>query len=278
MQSSLSSGAARGRTTTMIATLIALVLASLAPLEALAQGMPVFRDSTEAVRKPNPVGGMSNDRDGLQILLIDPVTNQRSLLPGASEFGLRVEVSNPPQGAIYYYPSVWQNQKRPAGPLYNGALAVPDSTFPVESRGATCGVLWVYPTFDDSTASVVWALSVRSHPQQVSDSLTTFKLFSRKALPTFTTARDTLGSLLEWTQAVTYVDSLIRPFELGPIVMHHTASPRGFGVRFPVEGDFVSLVGRFLNVTTVTANGLAFCGKDPLTTWKADLYLYRDCN
>lgn len=207
---------------------------------------------------------------------------------GTQAGGAIVTIANPEQNFIYYYPSVIQNQKRPAGPHYNGTLAVPDSSSPLIATGATRWVAWIYPTFDDSTASVVFSFSVRHHPVQSSDSLTTFKLFKKPAHPWAVTAvggtvgsPDTLGSLLERVQAVSYVDSLMRPNEFGPIVMHHTASPRGIGVEFYSSSDYISLFARFLNVATNAAGsgadqGYRWAGKDPLTTWKWDLYGYRE--
>ena len=192
-----------------------------------------------------------------------------------------LNIANPPQGWIYRWPTVIQAAKRPnSAAAGGGSAATPDTSGVYPATGATRWIMFIYPTFDDSTASVLMAFSARAHPIESADSLSTYTLLARRVTPVNVTAlgataRDTIGSLSD-TTGFDYCDSLAMPDER-IIVLHHGPQPRGRGIEFSYTGDWISLRVRILNVVTeVIATGRAFCGRDPLTTYKIDLYGYRE--
>jgi hypothetical protein len=184
-----------------------------------------------------------------------------------------INMANAPQNLIYRYPTVLQNRRSPG--------ELPDSSAVYPASGATKWFLSFYPTVDDSAGAVVFAIQVRAHSVQSSDSLTTFVWMptcsgSEGGSTTYGVA-DSLGTLRNMNVGLTDVDDVL-PNERALVIVHH-ASPRGMWLPITTSkcnrdfaADWISVRVRALrvysNLGTVYATPVQ-------TSYKADLYGYR---
>ena len=218
---------------------------------------------------------LADKKEGQAVLSSDKAADPGSYHDGSfyhvitgpgQNLGPFVTLSNPPQGWIYYDPLVIVNKS-----LQSSA---PDTSFCYPAKGATKWAVFIYPTYDDSTAAVLFGLELRSHNIQAADSLTTYALNQRivKAQPTSgASPQDTLGgSLTDFSGgnplAATQTDE--RPLVMGP-----GPTPRGRGFMFDFVGDFISL--RMRIISTYTRAGGSFVAAQVATTYRVDLYGYR---
>jgi len=267
-----SSGAARGRTTTTAATLIALVLATLAPLVSFAQtGLPVYQDRTKAKNEPWP--GDVNARAGLQNLVINPPDSLRHLAPGNDVDGAWTYLTNPEQGHIYFHPAVIQSRRSPG--------EVPDSSAVYAAAGATRWFGAFHFTLDaDSAAAVVMALQVRGHTTDNNDSLSTHPwsvVCSRDTDDAAFGTADSIGSLKFMNQGVWDVDDVM--LNERPMTLVHHGYPRAMWVpltptkcsdNFTADGISVRIRSLRVYKADGTVHSVAV-----QTVYKMDLYGYR---
>lgn len=154
-----------------------------------------------------------------------------------------------------------------------------DSSGVEDTQGYNRLGLLVYPTFDDSTGSVLLAFSVRMHQSASHDTLSTYTL---PKLRTLTAPSDTVGSFLDRLEsAAMSTSSGAMPYERY-LVLSHMNGPRGIFIPL-TDRDGANLAGNKISVQWRTIatykpdlSAAWTVVQDPKTFIRADLVGRRD--